>query len=1700
MVKQDVHQFLGMQQDIKNPEVSSKYIYEGKNIRITSQGDNSLLHITNEKGNIHITDITGLYLGQCIINDYLILFTTGVSTEQESFKDEYGKPVLGPMLNKYTGIDYIYKISLKETPVKVELLYSGTLNFSAKYPIQTLGIYENENIQKVYWIDGLNQPRVINIVNKNIKNNSSFDFVPELNLQESVLITKETTSNGYFSPGVIQYAFSYYNKYGQESNIFYTSELFYLSPEKRGASSEEIVTNSFTINIQNPDINFDYIRIYSIHRTSIDAQPTVKIVGDINLDNIQTVYGNKINLYNKYEYYPNKTNIFWESRNFICYETLLGEGNTPIELDTTTLTPIMLSNPEDLGEEIEFYHFTKEQYPKLVIKVYMGYITWGDATDLYVSKTDDYGEGHDSRIIFTGYKNDDCDFNADTLISFSNYNIVPDTEVLKYKESTIIDTGNTGELIDPTILLYIGGEEIVANAMTHKDNTLFLGNIKYLRPSIDVEIKNKLLLNNYELVDISKQTDDYIVKVYNRKIDITHKDIDSNFYSYTSSLHNGYSAGFKAGEYYRLGLQFQYKNGRWSEPIFIGDIQTPDNVRPTQDSEGLNIPQVEYSLSECFKENDLLSKMLNAGFKKVRPVVVFPNVLERRVLLQGMVCPTIFKLGNRINNAPFAQSSWFVRPYVKYNLKGNEEVFKDNYPERGAWAEFRHFYGLPSSGNSRQEIQGYGYGYDTEVPFEKFDSIICEENYAVDQSIITLHSPDIEWGIGSYNNFNDYSFRIVGFINFTSSIGDIDIQTSSPTISTYAEGFIKRDTYYSDLIHKELYKGKYVNASRSLISGSFYQDGYIRSLEDGVPSVGNIEKFLVYTWHRSGSLNNDTARASSEGTQSAKLLKKVISNLKFSQNNTWLNPPSSRTINNYWTPKDGITIPQLFNSNELSLLSLDSPKREEIQKMNYYGIVDDLVIHNKPYSILYKESSNPDIYKEGGAVISDSFRYGNESVRIKYKSTPHIVLGFNYSNNINQNILPTIKYGEQLEINKVTSEKYPSWMNPSIIDGSIVNSDTITQHVIELVHTKETNSTTNKSEPKIPEYTTGKEYIIYESEDKKTLELWYIDIEGYDSNDDPILSIYYIDSPDHINDSIRDYYRNVIFAAYDETLKKSRYFKFKDLGEEKYEFVELTELSGEVSTAKHIINHDIITLNEDTYNNISDSFLYLAELYRKDIPKNLFGGTTEESLEHNYWIPAGRAVELNKDVTLKYTDGDTWYQRYDCLKTYPFTREDENQVVEIASFMCETRVNADGRYDKNRGQLSNLNMSPLNFNLWNPVYSQKDNFFKYRLLDSDYYKLNDFPNTITWSKEKQSASEIDTWTNITMASTLDLDGDKGKIVSLNTWNNEIYCFQDTGISNIIFNAREQISTASGVPIEISNGNKVNGKRYINEYVGCNNKWSIVESIYGIYFIDNITQGIYLLSNNIKNLSSTLNIGDYIKKYTNTEPWKPANFRFKASSYLDENGGIKYSSPNDFNNFKGVYDKINKKIYFISGDSCLVYSEELGQFESFVDYQNTFSIFNVKNNTYSLYFNSKDVFGDWKIGIWQNNVLDDTTIYNEDRESYVTMISNQDPLNDKIYNTIEFRGNTYREGLFIPKECPFNKVKVWNEYQNTGEINLDFIKNKPSNLKQKFRIWRTNIPRNKGTRDRIRNPWTYVKLINTDSKKFELFDLNIQYFV
>ena len=492
-------------------------------------------------------------------------------------------------------------------------------------------------------------------------------------------------------------------------------------------------------------------------------------------------------------------------------------------------------------------------------------------------------------------------------------------------------------------------------------------------------------------------------------------------------------------------------------------------------------------------------------------------------------------------------------------------------------------------------------------------------------------------------------------------------------------------------------------------------------------------------------------------------------------------------------------------------------------------------------------------------------------------------------------------------------------------------------------------------------------------------------------------------------------------------------------------------ITTEVSTIEDNTYQDVI--NADLGSNYKYGFLYLAELYNDNV-QNRFGGTTQEALENNLWLPAGEPYNLtNADGTpvsnfdLFYTEGDTFFQRYDCMKVYPYTQEDQNSVTEIVSFLCETKVNLEGRYDNNRGQQSNLAMTPTNFNKMNTVYNQANNFFNYRTLNPDKFSLNYFPNVVTWTKEKQLGSLIDSWTNITMASTLDLDGDKGELVSLNTFKNEIFAFQKTGLSNILFNSRIQIPTSDGVPIEITNGLKVSGKRYISNTIGCSNKWSITESPSGLYFIDNETNSLYLFNGEITSLSDKLGFRQWISDHNVHTEWDSVNY----------------------NNYRTFYDKNNNDVYFVYKDHCLCYSELVNQFTSFMSYESVPAMFNLSSEFYS-FKNGK---------LWKQFAGNYNSFFGLFKPHSITFVSNAEEPSDKIFNTVEFRADSWNGSTLM--NTTFDTLTVWNEYQ-TGTVSLVNTLDKPSTLKKKFRVWRANIPRAANTkRDRIRNTWAYIKL-------------------
>lgn len=1376
----------GMNRDLSVSAFNPEFSFENVNLRLSTNEGNTTLSWVNERGTAPITNsgnqqiqLSGVPIGTAVLNNWLVVFTTNYTSG-----------------STHPATDCIYRLNYNadKTTMTVTALFTGNLNFCTKNPIETQVSYESENIQKVYWVDGRNQPRLINIVGSISDDASQFDFVPTLSLTETIKVRKILGGSGMFPSGVIQYCFTYFRKNGQQSNIFYTTPLYYISHKDRGASPDERVDNSFRITIENVDKNFDYIRIYSIQRTSLEGTPIVKRVHDISLD------------------IPN----------------------------------------------------------------------------------------------------------AQTSVSYT-------------------DTGLHGNTIDPTELLYIGGESVIAGTMGQKDNTLFFGNIKISRPYIESTLESSIKSN----VTISET----------KRLFISN-DINSGGYAYSNQLTSNTQgtldnvvtvpcAGFKTSDYYRLGVQFQYKTGKWSDPIYINDVQMSATNTPSVEGiyeDIVNVPIFKGVLAQATSRS-----LINKGYKKVRAVVVFPSIQDRVSVCQGVVCPTVYTRNQRsADKNLYAQSSWFFRAPRNSNpqyqsTSGAVRPYGDTVyplPYTPYWGSYSSTVRLNAPVDNIREVEIQG-------------SFSDDNKFWVDQSFLTFHSPEIEFDDRmSLLDYSGVSAQKIGNAQFTHTFSDIDIQTETPTASASSSGFIHKSFSES---------GPY-----GIVSGLFYEDYCVDDDGNVIKTVEKQKspyKWVVYPWHADGSLNNDINRPSDLGVATAVLKKKVISNLRYADT-TW-NSPVGFVIAQDKQPK-------LFSGEETSILKFDQAL--------YMGNINTMLIPDNQDGLYFGF---------GGLSTTDPGQ-----------------------GNVNTLFTADVRWKTFGDLKD---------------DGTLAG-------------------------PGLWYYKSN----VQQGEDHWTAGGWDLDNK----------------------------YMDLWFK------KGNVRMKYK-------------------STPHLVFGASISGWTEDC--------LPIIEFTQTSNAETRFGGTTQDALRENVWLPCGEPVTLNYNgaTTYYYSYGDTYYQRYDCLKTYAFTREDINQVVEIGSFMLETRINIDGRYDRNRGQMNNLNMSPVNFNLINQVYSQTDNFFTYRIQDSDYYRDTLFPNQITWSKVKTSGADVDLWTNVTLAAMLELDGDNGAVNKIEKWNDSIIAFQDAGIAQILYNENVQIASTTGVPIEIANSGKVQGKRYISDTIGCSNKWSIVSTPTGIYFIDSYEKSIYLFNGQLTNLSGGAGMN----------VWAKNNIPNPDSQW----------TPNAFENFKSVYDRMNQDILFINNSTSLAWSEKMAAFTSFYDYQGT------------PYFENFDDTGVWIASngkLWKHNAGTYCNFFGTQKPYSMTLVGNPDPQVDKIFTNLEMAACIENEGtvsnsVFTPY-IPFSHLEVWNEYQHgtaelenlTGPAAMRHFESGTKSLARKFRLWRCDIPRDNvavdssvaapfstdtvlGIKrfashpiDRMRNPWLYMKLYqkaDNSSMKTEIHDIIMTYF-
>lgn len=1819
---QQFAQIQGMNQDISPSKRTDKLAYEIKNMRVTIEDDNTLLTWTNEKGTKQIdTQLPdGKVLGSCVINDELILFINNSTSSNP---------------------DCICGIIDIDTLPRIIYYYKGNLGFDKDSRFETIGVIENSKLHKVYWIDGINQPRFINIANKEIKegntvyssDNTQFDFLPTDNIfKQTVEFEDESTIDiertlkvqiekvyqvGLFKAGTIQYAFNYYNLNGAQTNLVYISPIQYISSQNRGNNVDETVNCAFKIKCYYVNKDFDYLRIYSISRTSTDTTPQVRIVTDIPTSNaqIEHIFIDKetsnssgrrapqqyntsyILRYSKNEAREDNSNIFQvKQMEYSIAGNIYRNPKNDAPSDKEAYMERIFSQQDNLRDfiissENTLYNLDMEDHI-----VWGGYVYYaGRNARIRITKQEEanypgYYTYTLSSFVDTGVSNADNTIHRRKFISVQEESDYTHTDSIVGSISAPVleftDNGTSGSIFDYNALLFMNNSAIVPNTMDQKDNTLFIGNYHY-KENNDFELKQAIEESGIKANDL--------IRFVNVQLTT---DFANQYYPYTNQ--NAFSAdeimGFKGGEQYIFGFMVQNKQDKWSSVIAFKDVVT-NNIYPKVEETDQNLINksddkkyttyiVQAVLNDTIEDDQetvspyrkLINIIKEKGeYKAIKFVIVAKNTAQRNVVCQGILCPTVFCQENRIKHLlPFAQSSWFFRPTMRHNPSYYETSDSSMVPE------FRHYNLIGGEIQSSSEILSEAEldsghvpdyfeitaGYTRPISYDRVQTDVEQNSdyygntrFGVDNQILTMHSPDIELDstVQSILDDNDIlKFRIIGYTKVHSTYSDADISVKRKSffyernINGESKAMTGRIITGQDKqinVYNQKYPAAGMSAYNGLLGDTYYNYSYTREEGEDINTYTdkgelNNTYYKIYPWHRSTSLN-------AQPTPSIEVIQdssESISNTVL-EDSYWQIPLETKQLSNVRVCCK-TKLGQDYIWRPLTQVEEDSDKRgigniyvwyptDKVTKINdvtypwdnqitYEGNIDT-VINVSPKRCYWLEYSQ----KRGGGgshTKMNGHLRSNDLIRMKYKSSAHAVFNLSFNRYKSNN----------------GDDYYQQWILPKIKDSDVV------------INTQWSGYQTVSWDIPGKEGTNVKTFDFknincYNAVDDQYFKETYTYRRGSSSEDREIYN-YSSDRLEEIANYCKSKITNFIYentsSEYYILVIYSKYQRQVEEGEDKYTGIVIhciiedrdRKQEGEYKVENnilyvgdcfkdenhaYIVNHinnttgvltvkkvdipqeqeqdqsDIITAGNNLYtikdyrvDPEDDGIFYIGELYQ-----DTQLSTSEHELQNYNWQAASDSISLYEDIIPKLY-GDTYFQRYDCLKTFSTSPEDPNQVVDIGSFMLETRINMDGRYDRNRGLLSNLNITDTNFNLINKAYTQNDHFVN-TYIDNTNLDVSEYPNTITWSLTKVYGEPIDNWTHLTNTSNLDLDGERGTLTKIVNFQDVLLFFQTDGAGIIKYNENVALVATNELPVELANSGKVDGKLYLNRIIGCQNKDTIVITKNALYFIDGNTNSIYQMTQ-AQGLVSPQSI--------------------------TENSFENYMKAQDISTAKGFYNKDKQEVYYIFDNDeapCISYSENIKQFTSFYDYKPSFfecigeTAYHILNNIQGNNFS-----------IWAQNKGNYNEFYGNKKPFYMTVSANgEDGIVDKIWNNIEFRADTYDDDTLL-SDTTFDELNVWNEHQvGLARLTLRGVNgsiNSPSNLKKKFRIWRANIPRsqymaipkfNKGInntvansirdtysdqgrgRNRIRNPWTYIQLKNSNPNAYKtiLHDLMVYYF-
>lgn len=297
--------YKGMAQDITKSKFPNEFYFEGKNIRIIATDSQSTGSVTNEKGNSLIFEIPNPIIDY---NAKIITYgskTLSYTNDEINYTSQSGDQVI---IGQGTTRDYVILFttddngfdciwSVKYDTYDLNLLYLRNLKFSTTHPIQCLNNFENSNIDKIYWVNGINQMQFLNIkhslVNQDLEELidlpvNVIDTVGQYKLSAPVI--SSVLAGGTHTSGMIQYAYNLYRLNSAQTKLSPLSELIPLDKKALGGGAlNESVGAIPVVKIDNIDTTYTNIRVYSLKYTSYNEIPTISLIDDRKIPSIGSI-------------------------------------------------------------------------------------------------------------------------------------------------------------------------------------------------------------------------------------------------------------------------------------------------------------------------------------------------------------------------------------------------------------------------------------------------------------------------------------------------------------------------------------------------------------------------------------------------------------------------------------------------------------------------------------------------------------------------------------------------------------------------------------------------------------------------------------------------------------------------------------------------------------------------------------------------------------------------------------------------------------------------------------------------------------------------------------------------------------------------------------------------------------------------------------------------------------------------------------------------------------------------------------------------------------------------------------------------------------------------------------------------------------------------------------------------------------------